>query len=74
MEKKTDIQVQEAQAVPKRISPERNIARHAVSSLGEVRGGALKAARWVQGSSCKTVRWFLRNCRPERSGRIYLKG
>ena len=44
-EKKTDVQVQEAQGATDRISPRRNAARHAIINLGKGRGRILKAAR-----------------------------
>lgn len=42
-EKKTDVQGQEAEGAPNRISPRRNVAGHTVLNLGKGRRRALEA-------------------------------
>ena len=80
MEKEIVNQVQEAQRVPYRINPRRNIPRYILTKLTKTKHKEriLKAAREkqqnIQGKPhMLNSRSLSRNCRPEGNGRIYLK-
>ena len=81
MEKEIVNQVQEAQRVPYRINPRRNIPRHILIKLTKTKHKErkLKAAREKQQVTYKgnpihlTADLSAETCRPEGNGRIYLK-
>ena len=72
-------QVQEAQRAPYRINPRRNMPRHVLIKLSKIKHKEeiLKAAREKQQITYnphKVNSWsFSRNCKPEGSGKTYLK-
>ena len=81
MEKEIANQVQEAQRVPYRINPRRNMPRHILIKLTKTKHKEriLKAAREKQQVTykgnpiCLTANLSAELCRPEGNGRIYLK-
>ena len=81
MEKEIVSQVQEAQRVPCRINPRRNMPRHILIKLTKTKHKErlLKAAREKQqvpykgNPMCLTAIFQQKLCRPEGNGRIYLK-
>ena len=81
MEKEIVNQVQEAQRVPYRINPRRNMPRHILIKLTKTKHKEriLKAAREKQQVTYKgnpirlTAIFQQKLCRPEGNGRIYLK-
>ena len=81
MEKERVNQVQEAQRVPYRINPRRNMPRHILIKLTKTKHKEriLKAAREKQQVTykgnpiCLTANLSAELCRPEGNGRIYLK-
>ena len=81
MEKEIVIQVQEAQRLPYRINPRRNMPGHILIKLPETkhRGRTLKAAREKQQVTYKGNPYVYqlifqqKLCRPKGNGRIYLK-
>ena len=81
MEKEIVNQVQEVQSIPYRINPRRNTPRHILIKLTKTKhkGRILKAARKKQQVTYKgnpihlTADLPAETCRPEGSGRMYLK-
>ena len=81
MEKEIINQVQEAQRVPYRMNPRRNMPRHILIKLTKTkhRERILKAARekhqvtYKGNTICLTADLLAELCRPEGNGRIYLK-
>ena len=77
MQKETANQVQEAQRVPYRINPMRNMPRHILFKLTKAKHKEriVKAAREKQQVTYKGNPICLTAdlCRPEGNGRIYLK-
>ena len=81
MEKEIVNQIQEAQRVPYRINPRRNMPRHILikPTKTKCKEIILKATREKQqitykGSPiCSTANFQWKLCRPEGNGRIYLK-
>ena len=79
--KETDIQVQKAHRVARRINPKRTIPRHTVIKMAKIKDKEriLKAARKKQqvtykGTPIKLSLTFQQKlCRPEGSGMIYSK-
>ena len=68
LRKETDIQVQEAQKVSKKMNPKRTTSRHFIIKMVKVKGKEriLKAARETQlliykGNSIRFIRFFSRN-------------
>ena len=81
MEKKIVNQVQEAQRVPHRTNPRRNMPRHILIKLTKTKHKEriLKAAREKQQVTykgnpiCLTATFQQKLCKTEGNGRIYLK-
>ena len=72
MGKEIVTQVQEAQRVPYRINPKKNTPRHILIKVTKIKfkEKILKAAREKQKIKYKGIPII---CRPEGSGRVYLK-
>ena len=73
MEKETVNQVQEAERIPYRINPRRNMQRHILIRLTKAKHKEnIKSSKREATSNIQLI-FQQKLCRPEGNGRIYLK-